>query len=119
VGRRVREVVPEEEVVVAAASSGRAVVPVERLAPREPEDPVAALRDRVLGDHVVAVLLEEEEARRVLAAVVDAVDVAADAAVERVARDRHATAPPHRESPPRKPRGVSVEDARIGDGRRG
>ena len=80
VGRREREVIGEEEVVVRTARTG-----VHGALPCPEEEPVAAVRDRVPSDHVVAALLVHEESRRVLAATVPTMRIAAHVVVHAIA----------------------------------
>ena len=82
VGRREREVVGEEDVVVGPAGAA-----VHGALPRPQEEPVAAVRDRVPGDDVVAALLVHEEPGRVLSAAVPAVRVAAHVVVHAILHD--------------------------------
>src|SRR5690606_14275172 len=79
--RDLEQIVDVAPVVLAAEALTLAVQPVlaDGLQAGEAEEAVAAVRDGVLGEDVVVALLEAEDAGRVLAAVVNALDVPADA----------------------------------------
>src|SRR5262249_32893331 len=120
VGRRVREVVRLEDVVVAPAlrvretARGRRHV-AQRLLSREREEAVPAVRRGVLDERVPAALLEHEDARGVLTAVVHAVAVTPDAEVEGVLTDLVVVRAPQSEAPTREEREVVVRDGRAID----
>ncbi len=85
------------------------------LAAGKAEEAVAAVRHGVLGEDVLVVLLEHEDPRGVLPAVVHAVTVAADAEVDGVAADDVARAPPQGDAPAGVEREVVVVDPRGRD----
>src|SRR5690606_7728051 len=115
--RDLEQIVDVAPVVLAAEALTLAVQPVlaDGLQAGEAEEAVAAVRDGVLGDDVVVALLEAEDAGRVLAAVVNALDVPADAEVQGVARDHVATGAPQPEAPAGEEGAVVVVDLGILD----
>src|SRR5439155_8543776 len=82
VGGGVADVVAGEDVVVGAAAAG-----VHRGLTGPQEDAVAAVGEGVVGDDVAAALLIDQQSRRVLAARVHAVAVAADVVVDAIAEE--------------------------------
>jgi len=79
VGGRGREIVAVEQIVVGTALTG-----VHGRLARPEKEAVTAVGDRVVGNHVATALLVYQEAGGVLAAVVEAVAVTADAPVDPV-----------------------------------
>ena len=82
----------------------------EGFAAGETEEAVAAMGGGVLGDGVLVALLEGEDAGGILAAVVDAFGMAADAEVEGVSGDDVPAAAPEGEAPTGEEGGVVVVD---------
>ena len=82
VGGGVADVVAGKDVVVGAAAAG-----VHRGLAGPEEHAVAAVGERVVGDDVAAALLVDQQSRRVLAARVHAVAVAADVVVHAIVED--------------------------------
>ncbi len=116
-GRSIGEIVADKQVLVVATP----FVPIRRIAPGlaqrfaacETEEPVTAVGGRVLGDDVFVVLLEQEYAGRILAAIVHPVAVSAHAEVAGVAADHVAAASPHRDAPAGVEGEIVVVDLRV------
>jgi hypothetical protein len=101
--RGIGEIIPDQQVVGVATT----LVPIDRvladlvygLTAGEAEEAVATVRHRVLSEDILIVLLECEDTRGVLPAVVHPMTVSAHAKVNRIAADDVALTPPQSDSP--------------------
>jgi len=104
--------IAEEKALVAAREILRAI---DGFLASEAEDAIAAVGRGVLCEGVVVALLEDEETGGILAAVVNAFAMAADAEVAGVSGNDIGRGPPERDAPAGEEGTVVVEDSAVGD----